>query len=159
MKNKQINIEVPEGFEIDKEKSTFEKIIFVEKKNKLPMSWNELRDIIGYYISSYSAIVDIKGTAITGNKNIFPTKEYAEAALALAQLLQLRQRWLEIEFGSWQPDFKDDNIKFCIINSGENIEIGNYSYTNFALSFPNKELALKFKDTFIDLLETAKPLL
>lgn len=32
---KEINIQIPEGFEIDKENSTFEKIVFKEVKNEL----------------------------------------------------------------------------------------------------------------------------
>ena len=31
MKNKELKIEVPQGYEIDKEKSTFEKIVFKKR--------------------------------------------------------------------------------------------------------------------------------
>ena len=39
---KDFIIECPSGFEVDKEKSTFEKIVFKEIENKLPMSVEEI---------------------------------------------------------------------------------------------------------------------
>lgn len=57
---KEIKIEVPEGYEIDKENSTFEIIKFKEK-SKLPMSWTELGDITGYYIDSTSSLKNCYG--------------------------------------------------------------------------------------------------
>ena len=38
----EVKIEVPQGFEIDKDKSTFEKIVFKEIENKLPISFEEI---------------------------------------------------------------------------------------------------------------------
>lgn len=38
---KELKIEVPEGYEIDKEKSTFEKIVFKKIKVELPKTWDE----------------------------------------------------------------------------------------------------------------------
>jgi hypothetical protein len=35
-KTKEIVISIPEGYEIDKEKSTFEKIVFKKKEQTLP---------------------------------------------------------------------------------------------------------------------------
>ena len=41
MKNKELKIEVPQGYEIDKEKSTFEKIVLIKlKKNYLNVGKN-----------------------------------------------------------------------------------------------------------------------
>ena len=45
MKNKELKIQVPEGYEIDKENSTFEKIVFKKVENELPKSWEELGEI------------------------------------------------------------------------------------------------------------------
>ena len=80
MENKEINIIAPEGYEIDKEKSTFEKIVFKKISDNLPKTWEELKNISGYYISSCSGITHsylVNGSNYT--KNIFPTKELAEA--------------------------------------------------------------------------------
>ena len=38
MKNKEFKIEVPDGYEVDKENSTFEKIIFKKVEKELPKS-------------------------------------------------------------------------------------------------------------------------
>jgi hypothetical protein len=55
MKVKEQIIIPPYGFEIDKDKSTFEKIVFKEIQNKLPMSVEEIpnRD---FYINSHGTI-------------------------------------------------------------------------------------------------------
>ena len=52
---KEINISIPEGYEIDKEKSTFEKIVFKKIENKLPMSFDEMK--IPEYWSVYNTIL------------------------------------------------------------------------------------------------------
>ena len=36
MENKELKIEVPQGYEIDKENSTFEKIVFKKVEKELP---------------------------------------------------------------------------------------------------------------------------
>lgn len=38
---KELKIEIPIGYEIDQEKSTFEKIILKKESNKYPMTWEE----------------------------------------------------------------------------------------------------------------------
>ena len=42
MKTQELKIEIPKGFEIDKEKSTFEKIIFKEVKT-------DLQELLNYH--------------------------------------------------------------------------------------------------------------
>ena len=42
---KELKIEVPQGYEIDKEKSTFEKIVFKKIKVELPKTWDEFKFI------------------------------------------------------------------------------------------------------------------
>lgn len=107
MENKELKIEVPQGYEIDKEKSTFEKIVFKKVEKELPKSWEDLMTVKGYCVSTFSKIEDCSEECYTykENKNIFPTKEEAEACLALAQLCQLRDRYND----GWKPDWEDDN--------------------------------------------------
>lgn len=56
---KEVKIEVPEGCEIDKEKSTFEKIVF--KKKQVVNCWDDLETVRGCYISSTSNIYSHPG--------------------------------------------------------------------------------------------------
>lgn len=88
-------------------------------------------------------------------KNRFPTKEEAEACLALAQLCQLRDIYNE----GWKPDWTDNNEKFCIFFNNEKVYSGLSYYTRHILSFKTQELRDKFLENFRDLIETAKPLL
>ena len=151
---KEIKIEVPEWYEIDKENSTFEKIV-LKKKSGLPMSWKELGDISGYYIDSTSSLVNCYGFSSKGKENLWPTKELAEAALALSQLLQLRDRWN----GDWKPDWTDGSAKYVLTVIGNTVEANEYGVVNKRLAFKSEELRDKFLETFRDLIETAKPLL
>ena len=47
---KTIKITPPEGYEVDKEKSTFSEIVFKKLEPNLPMSWEELKEVKGYFI-------------------------------------------------------------------------------------------------------------
>ena len=154
MENKEINIIPPVGYEIDKENSTFEKIVF-KKINELPKTWEDLKYISGYYISScygikHSSLINCCKYA----KNIFPTKELAEAALALAQLLQLRDR-----YNGDNKGFIYDKDNYCLAVSANSIFKDWNIYTQRVLAFRTRELRDEFYDNFKDLIEIAKPLL
>ena len=155
MENKELNIIAPEGYEIDKENSTFEKIVFKKISDNLPKTWEELKNISGYYISSFcgithSSLVNCCNSA----KNIFPTKELAEAALALAQLLQLRDRYNGDNKGFI---FSENN--YCIIFHDNSIFKCRDNYAKRVLAFRTIELRDEFYNNFKDLIEIAKPLL
>lgn len=154
---KEIKIEVPEGYEIDKENSTFEKIV-LKKKSGLPMSWYELSHIKGYYVSSKSTIEYNDYIVLPVTRNVWPTKELAEAALALSQLLQLRDRWN----GDWKADYSmSGQYKFVIgtyFNTVCENDLG-FSQKCHPLVFKSPDLRHLFFKTFKDLIETAKPLL
>nr|DAW61584.1 MAG TPA: hypothetical protein [Caudoviricetes sp.] len=158
METKEFKIQVPEGYEIDKEKSTFEKIVFKKVENKLPKSWEELGEIKGWYVDSFSDLMPW-GEGISNkedDKNIFPTKEEAEACLALAQLCQLRDRYND----GWKPDWeRDSQVKWCIEMEGCNVIRNRYYSINRILAFKSEQLRDKFLENFRDLIETAKPLL
>ena len=155
MENKELNIIAPEGYEIDKENSTFEKIVFKKISNNLPKTWEELKIISGYYISSSSEItpsslIDISNSA----KNTFPTIELAEAALALAQLLQLRDR-----YNGDNEGFICGKGNYCISVYNYNIDKSWHTQIQRVLAFRTKELGEEFYNNFKDLIEIAKPLL
>lgn len=61
-----MKIQVPEGYEIDRENSTFENIIFRKAERKLPKKWEDLETINGFYVNSASNIDKIKDETYTG---------------------------------------------------------------------------------------------
>ena len=154
---KTIKITPPEGYEVDKEKSTFEKIVFKKLEPNLPMSWEELKEVKGYFIHQNSDINinPMIDKAVAYNKNVFPTKEEAKAMLAMAQLCQLRDRWNE----DWKPDWENQDVKY-VIEVNSNLLVANtVRYNSAPMSFKTRELRDKFIVIFKDLLETAKPFL
>ena len=156
METKEMKIQVPEGYEIDKENSTFEKIVF--KRKELPKSWEDLITVKGYCVTTFSKIEDCCEECYTykENKNIFPTREEAEACLALAQLCQLRDRYND----GWKPDWEDyEQFKWWIVFFKDNIRVAEYLFIKKMLAFKTEELRDKFLENFRDLIETAKPLL
>ena len=153
---KTLKIEIPKGYEIDKEKSTFENIVFKLTKKELPKSWEELKGIKGYYVTLNSNVVNVDGHTHEDNKNIFATKEQAEASIALAQLSQLR----EVYRDGWVPDFTDDDEnKFCITFHQNKLCSETLTSRASFFSFQDPETRDLFLENFRDLIETAKTLL
>jgi hypothetical protein len=159
MENKTISIDVPEGYEIDKDKSTFEKIVFraLPAKKGLPKTWGELGLINGFYSNAWGNVSPM-GNCNVGemNKNTWPTKEEAEASMALAQLCQLRDRYND----GWKPNWLNPyETKYVMSFSGGEVSIHINSLTQRVLFFKTKEFAEEFRVNFKDLIEKAKPLL
>ena len=161
METKEFKIQVPEGYEIDRENSTFEKIVFKKVENELPKNWCDLKFIKGFFVNGESKIKEINEThdkilAIEGNRNVFPNREEAEACLALAQLCQLRDRYND----GWKPDWNITSETKYVIEVSKNTIVKNfYGNRHKILSFKTEELRDKFLENFRDLIETAKPLL
>jgi len=121
---------------------------------ELPRSWKELKMVNGFYIQYDSVINSSLNYNISDrHKNIFPTESLAKGALALSQLLQLRNAW----WNGWTPKW-DDNAKFAIYFDQEDkcTFINNAYRTNQMFVFKTKELAKDFKETFKDLLWEAQ---
>ena len=141
-------IEIPEGYEIDQ--LTFKKI-----EKKLPKTWEELGNVAGWYIEKYSDIQIIAGPCIPYNKNIFPTKELAEASLAMAQLLQLRDAYND----GWVADWNDDSAKYTIEIFHNKLHKDTcYNFQN-VMNFKTAEIRDELFENFKELLTIAKPLL
>ena len=116
-----------------------------------PMTWEKLVEVDGWYIDAYSEIFKIEGCrAFNKNKGIYPTKEHAEAALAEAQLLQLRNWYRD----GWKPTMS----KFCwviILRKGK-LKIWESVYESDNISsfiFQSKEIAERFLNEQRELLE------
>lgn len=164
METKELKIQIPEGYCIDESKSTFEKIVF--KKKDKPRSWEEYcKNHEGdfYFITSDSNISGLgfnprikNPLDVSTSKNTLPSKELAEAFLAMMQLMSLRQAWI----GYWKPDWNNyEDDKWGIVYHDNKPAIGVYGNSSRALSFPTEEMATDFMNTFKDLLEVAKPLI
>ena len=136
---KEIKIEVPEGYEIDKEKSTFEKIVF-KKKETIVNCLGDIKIISGVYINDFSSYVHCAHESnIPDNRNMFLNEKYAKSALALAQISQLLPYYdSNVDWGNWY------NYKYCILRERNKIVIqtGQYIYT--PLAFNTKEEAERF---------------
>ena len=104
METRELKVIIPEGYEIDREKSTFECIKF--KKKVEVNTWKDITLVNGFYINGVSNIIADCGRAVEGNKNILHSEKYAKAALALAQISQLMPYYGgEITDEEWNNSF------------------------------------------------------
>ena len=157
---KELKIEVPDGYEIDKQKSTFEKIVFkkVNPLYELPEGWEEYCEQhhvqeTDWFIADNCRIIPLERKRVRKpytDINVMP-KEHCEAFLAYMKLFQLRNAWVK--------DCDDANMNYRIMTSDGKIDILCCYIPKTGLSFPTQEMADEFADVFKDLLETAKPLL
>lgn len=148
---KEIKIKAPEGYEIDKKESTFEKIVFKKKEKILPKSWEELRRINGFYIGSDSEISEATDFYHTKNRNenIFRTIAQAKSVLAMAQLSQL----MYVYNNGWEPNWVKDDTKYTISRYGNVINASWEVHDSHLLSFKTEEIRDKFLENFRPLIE------
>lgn len=158
METKNI-INIPEGFEIDKEQSTERQIVLKKIEDEKVRNWEDYcKKMKGK--ASYFYHYNL-GETVSSNfdhnpmLSEFEDKKDAEALAAFDKLLKLRKDWI----GNWKPDWTNRYAKFVIIINRNDIEDAmNYNVSS-ALSFPTEEMRNEFIATFKDLLEIAKPLL
>lgn len=129
--------------------------IKVIQEKQLPKSWEELDSVKGYWIDEFSNIQDCFCLPSDNNRNIFSKKEEALAAIALAQLSQLKKAYN----GDWTPDYTDNEFKFSIFIDSERFQLGVSKSTRTFLTFKTAELRDEFSRNFKELILTAKPLL
>lgn len=134
---KEIKIQAPEGYEIDKEKSTFENIVFKKKEEKIN-SLKDLKEIEGVFITGDSCTIYYKGGNDAINKNVFLNEKYAKSALALAQISQL------LPYYDSNVDWNRDTTKYCIERTNNKIYIDNWQFLYHILAFNSKEEAERF---------------
>lgn len=156
---KEIKITPPEGYEIDKEASTFYCIKFkpVEKKN---LTWEEIQEKnkgkTQYCINSNGDIASfIYDIGLNLSRSHVPTERIAEKIRALCQLYIIAEYYNE----GWKPDWNDeDKAKYfpLLQNNGNGIHI-DYWYTSSG-SFPvfkSKEVLLAAYKANREIFETA----
>ena len=149
METKEVKIEVPQGYEIDKEKSTFEKIIF-KKIPENPKTWEDYCSLMKEK-KVHNAYYDYVIINYFSNAhNQFATEERAKQFIALGKLLQLRDYWV-----------KNHKFKYAVgifTWSEGGIVTHNCDINDCALTFPTQEMADKFITCFRDLIKQASPL-
>lgn len=115
---KEIKITPPEGYEIDKENSTFDCIKF----KPVAKRWRDNKDakIKGFYVDTFSYIYGNQGRNDTYNYNTFATEKQAKSALAMAQISQIMAN--DERFGGVITDeeWEDATINKFVINRIKN---------------------------------------
>lgn len=146
---KELKIEVPQGYEIDRQKSTFEKIIF-KKIPENPKTWEEYCSLMKGKTMYYTNCNNITVSGFSDAHDKFVNKKRAEQFIALGKLLQLRDYWVK------RSKFKDA-IGIFTWSDGL-IVTNNCDINDFAITFPTQEMADKFITCFRDLIKQASPL-
>lgn len=130
---KEIKIQVPEGYEIDKQKSTFEKIVF----KKIDPSWrnNHRNGVDGYTINCDKRVA---WSASSSNQNhfVFKTEKQAASALAMARISQIIAN--DERFGGpiTDEEWNDLNLsKYTIERHNSNMVTDQHNYFYQFLAF------------------------
>lgn len=94
METKEVKIDIPKGYEIDKENSTFECIKFKPKSSKKYITYEDVCKSLfpnsrGYYITTYGEIVENPLLESLRNANNAPCEIQLKKLLALNQLMNI----------------------------------------------------------------------
>ena len=125
METKEIKINVPKGYEIDEENSTFECIKFKPIKKELTYEdmAEELFSDIGFYIISNGGIIPFDKTVGKDDKNNATNKNQLERLLALNQLLNIAEYYN-------RKNSKEENKIYYINFDKRNLEYFVKDYTS-----------------------------
>ena len=154
-----IEIEVPDG-----KKAVWKdnKVVFEDIKSKFPKTWEEFceQNMIKkneYYLNPASRILESWNDKrdVFSDRNVLPTRQAAEAHLALMQLHQLRDCYRE----GWEPTWNNDCDKYIIVKNRDKYVVFGGNWTNQFLSFQDRERAEEFLTNFRDLIEQAGDLI
>lgn len=134
METKEIKIKVPEGYEIDKENSTFSCIKF--KPSKKELTYKDVAEYLFndtcYFTNKRGEIVSAEVLATKEDKNNATTKKQLESLFALNQLLNIAEY-----YNKKNPK---ENI-YCIHFNKRNLE---YFVQNYTGSIVERGLIPKF---------------
>lgn len=140
--NKELQIIAPEGYEIDKENSTLEKIVFKKVEEKL--TYEQVADKLFKNKNHY--YTDEDGTVIKSNigwqcPNVAPTEHQLEKLLAINKLMNVAH-YLN---NGWEPNWTDKSTrKYCLYYNHivKKILIDwSYEFQNTIVYFKSRELA------------------
>lgn len=144
MEAKELKIIPPEGYEIDKENSTFECIKF----KPIVKRWRDSHPkVTGYYLSgNYIRAIsdDYNEDWHFGNHDVFATEKQAKSALAMAQISQIMVN--DKRFGGPITDEEwnyNASLKYVIERYGDKIIKNTHEKAYHFLAFhTNKQLDL-----------------
>lgn len=147
-KSKELKIEIPEGYEIDKYKSTFEKIVFKKVEEKLTygdIAKKLFTDKTHYYINTCGTIHETfcktKNAVCFIDPNNAPTYNQLARLLALNKLMNVAH-YLN---NGWKPNWNDrSEYKYFIYynNNKKTFQIDSNTYVDYGVVyFKSKELA------------------
>lgn len=146
MDQKELRIQIPEGYEIDREKSTFERIVFKRKED--PKTYEEVANLFlrgkrGFYTDHLGHINEVvKVDVSTLRPNAASTKNQLEWVLAVNKLQNVANYLND----GWKPDWSNTSPKWALYyrTDKEQLDV-YYSYNhNFgATYFKSRGLAEK----------------
>ena len=146
---KELKIIPPIGYEIDRQKSTFEKIVF-KKIPENPKTWEDYCSLMKGKTIHYPDYYYIILRSFEDAYNMFETEERSRQFIALGKLLQLRDYWVK-GYDTFSYIVWSDNCR--------NVYASHWvGAAHNPLTFPTKEMAEEFKDCFSDLIKQAFPL-
>lgn len=112
--------------------------------------------ISGWFVGDDSEIYETKNVENTKEfKNLWATKEQAEACLAMSELSQLMKE----ANGKWEANWKKNEYKYIIYFEDDQIVDDCVVYENTFLSFKIEEVRDEFLKENEKLILKAKPLL
>lgn len=123
METKEIKINVPKGYEIDKENSTFECIKPIKKELTYEDVAEELFNNTCYYTNSHGEIVTTTGLIATEDKNNATTKKQLYRLMALNQLFNIAEYYN-------RKNPKEENKIYCINFDKRNLVYFIQDYTS-----------------------------
>ena len=152
-------INIPEGYEIDKEQSADSQIVLRKIENKKASSWNKYCEKMKGKSSYYLLDLDNGPRASKFDHSPvlseFKDMEDVKTLAAFSKLLKLRKDWIE----DWKPNWNDNTYKYQIITHRQQLSTISDMYSSHPMTFPTPEMRDDFLDCFKDLLEQAKTLL
>lgn len=119
----------PEGYEIDKDRSTFENIVF-NRLEPIITTFDSIRRISGFFIDRDSSIKRACGKAQDTYRNLFVDEKHTKSALAMAQISQLMPHYGGAITGEEWGDCEEE--KYGIARLGNEIEKND---TSISVSF------------------------
>lgn len=143
-------LQIPEGYVFDRVENG--EAILKKVGVELPKTWAACLNKPG----SGNRLGEMEDLDCPSSLNVVP-KGMRKPMLALCQLLVCRNAWWK--WLGWEPDWKENDEKYCIIVSKDTTETAISFYVNYILAFPTSEVRDRFFETFRDLIEEAKELL
>ncbi len=156
MESKELKIQIPVGYEIDKENSTFERIKFKPIKKDITyedMCKNIFNGDIAYYIDGHGKIQHGYVGSNIRDKNNNTTRTQLERLLALNQLLNIAEYYNKIHPDNTNPCV----IVYCKQTKTYNATFTDNTYTYGIRAFFNSEMdaeAVISNPNFREILDT-----